>query len=143
MTGKQPRRTARPGVDAYGRSPLHDAAARGDAAAVSALLAAGSDPDAADDNGWTPLHFAAQARSAAVAGLLLDAGARVDPVDAHGNTPLWRATFESRGDGAVIERLLAAGADPHAPNASGVSACQLADSIGNFDVRQFFAAVRS
>lgn len=69
---------------------------------------------------------------------LLEAGARVDSVDNYGNTPLWRAVFGSCGRGDMIQLLLAAGANPHAKNLSGVSPFDLASSIGNYDVKQFF-----
>jgi len=41
MAGKQPKRTQRPGVDEYGRTLLHYAAADGDAARVQDLIRAG------------------------------------------------------------------------------------------------------
>jgi hypothetical protein len=47
----------------------------------------------------------------------------------------------SQGEGAVIVRLLQAGADPHASNHHGVSAVQLARSIANYNVAQFFGAI--
>jgi len=61
MTGKQPKRKPRPGVDEYGRTPLHYAAAEGNAEDVVKYLKAGNNPNLQDDNGWSPLHFAAQA----------------------------------------------------------------------------------
>jgi len=70
--------------------------------------------------------------------LLIDAGAAIDPVDDHGNTPLSNAVFESRGDGQVIQMLLAAGADPHRKNSHGVSPASLAHTISNYDVAKFF-----
>jgi uncharacterized protein len=139
MSGKQPKRKDRPGVDRSGRTPLHNAVIDGDVARLQNLLASGSDPGAADDNGWTPLHFAAQESAAEVVQLLLKAGAAIDPPDAHGNTPLFRAVFNSRGNGEVIRLLRAAGADPLAKNAHGNSPLSLARTIANYDVRQFFS----
>jgi ankyrin repeat protein len=135
---KQPKRTSRPGVDSYGRTPLHEAAARGDAPLVKDLLAAGANPNAQDDNGWTPLHFASQAVSEPVAALLLAAGSDVHMTDSVGNTPLFRAVFCSRGNGSVILALLAAGANPNAANTSGISPLQLANTISNYDLKQYF-----
>src|SRR5262245_57180872 len=103
MVRKQPKRKPRPGVDAYGRTPLHYAAADRDAARCQELLSAGADPNAQDDNRWTALHFAAQASSPAVTRVLLLAKASVDLPDSFGNTPLSTAVFHSRGDGSVIE----------------------------------------
>ena len=139
MTGKQPKRKERPGVDASGRTPLHYAAAEGRDIEVSQLLAAGADPNAQDDNGWTPLHFAAQSVSAGVTKALLDAGANTELRDAHGNTPLWRAVMESKGDGSVIALLRGSGADPHAANSAGVNPVKLARRIANYNVAQFFS----
>lgn len=137
MSGKHPKRIARPGVDEYGRTPLHYAASEGDAKLVGRLLAEGSNPNAQDDNGWCPLHFAAQAVCVAAATALIDAGANVTLRDRFGNTPLFRAVFCSRGDGSVIRLLRSAGADPDSPNESGVTPRQLAQNIANFDVAQF------
>jgi ankyrin repeat protein len=58
---KHPKRKDRPGVDRYGRTELHYAAADGDSQKVEALLASGLNAGAADDDGWTPLHAAVQA----------------------------------------------------------------------------------
>jgi ankyrin repeat protein len=125
-------------VDREGRTSLHYAAAQGDAARVAQLLAEGADPMLRDRQGWTPLHFAAQAYSVDVATKLLEAGAEVDAQDAHGNTPLLRAVFDSRGRGEVIQLLRRRGADPHRTNYHGVSPVQLAETIANYPVAQFF-----
>jgi ankyrin repeat protein len=141
MVGKQPKRKLRPGVDEYGRTPLHYAAASGDAAQVQHLIREGANVDAQDDNGWTPLHFAAQADSAVVTSELIGAGANVALRDSFGNAPLSKAVFSSQGDGSVIRALRTAGADPHAKNKHGVTPVQLARKIANFDVAQFFSDV--
>src|SRR5262245_51299589 len=107
MSGKQPKRKERPGVDRMGRTSLHYAALDGDAGGVRQLLASGLVADASDDNGWTPLHFAAQSNAADATAQLLKAGASVDARDAHGNTPLSTAVFNSRGFGEVITLLRA------------------------------------
>jgi ankyrin repeat protein len=77
MVRKQPKRKARPGLDEYGRTPLHYAAAEGNVMRCHQLLTSGSDPNAQDDDSWTPLHFAAQAVSPVVTEILLSAGASV------------------------------------------------------------------
>ena len=137
--GKKAKHAARVGVDRAGRTPLHYAAADGAVAEVARLLATGADPNARDDNGWTPLHFASQENSAEIVRALIAAGAKLDARDSYGNTALCTAVFASRGDGAVIALLRAAGADPHAANDSGVTPLTLARNISNFDVAQFFA----
>lgn len=138
MTSKRPKRKERPGVDRYGRTPLHHAVSDGDLARVKELLECGTDPNSRDDDGWRPLHFAALRGIPDLIVLLLDAGATVDPCDEHGNTPLWRAVFESRGKGEVIKLLRAAGANPHTQNKRGISPVLLARTIASFDVRPFF-----
>jgi ankyrin repeat protein len=128
-------------LDREGRSELHYAARDGDLAAVQEFVAAGFDVNLQDKRGWTALHFAAQACSEKVTSFLLAHGAAVDLEDAYGNTPLSTATFASRGEGAVIRVLRAAGADPKKKNKSGVSALSLARTISNFDVAQFYADI--
>jgi ankyrin repeat protein len=58
-----------------GRTPLHDACARSDAAAVRSLLGQGADPCAIDAAGESPLSAAIRAKSAGIIRLLVDAGA--------------------------------------------------------------------
>ena len=128
-------------LDTYRRSPLHYAAAEGQAAVVRRLLSAGADPNRSDSADWAPLHFAAQANSAESIAALIEAGAKVDARDEHGNTPLFRAVFNSRGSGDVIVLLRAHGADPHAVNLHGVSPLALARKIANYDIGQHFADI--
>jgi len=138
MTRKQAKRKPRLGVDEYGRTPLHYAAADGQVEEVIRLLSAGANPNAQDDNGWSSLHFAAQAVSSGVTEVLLAGGAQTELKDSFGNTALWRAVFESRGNGSVIQLLRRAGADPHAANSNGGTPLSLARTIGNYNVGQFF-----
>lgn len=125
--------------DRMGRTELHYACADGEDQRVRQLMQEGSDCNATDTNGWTPLHFAAEAQALSVLELLLVSGANVDPVDSNGNTPLWKAVFTSRGDGAAIEKLRAAGADPYRRNNHGVSPLSLARNIANYDVARHFS----
>ena len=67
------------------------AAAAGDPVAVSALLVAGYDADAADYAGKTPLHIACTVNSTGsreVVKVLLEHGVRVNRLDSLGQTPL-------------------------------------------------------
>jgi uncharacterized protein len=125
--------------DSKRRTPLHFAAAEGNAVEVLRLLGAGADADAQDGNGWSPLHFAAQASSAKCAEALLQAGADASLQDLHGNTALFRAVFASKGEGEVITLLRRAGADPWSKNAHGVSPVALARSIANYNIAVHFA----
>lgn len=54
-------------VGFHTESPLHDAAQRGDVAAIDDLLSGRGyvDPNAVDSRGWTPLHYASAERHAA------------------------------------------------------------------------------
>ncbi len=91
-----------------------------------------------DVNGWAPLHFAARHYLPDVVATLIDKEARIDIRDVRGNTPLYRAVFESRGRGEVIQLLLAHKANPRKRNKLGVSPIELAGMITNFNVKQFF-----
>lgn len=74
-----------------GAVALHRAAAAGDADLVAALLEAGADARAVDQDGVTPLHYGARA-SESVVRVLTQAGADLDATDRFGNTP--RQTLE-------------------------------------------------
>ena len=72
-------------------------------AAVQLLLAAGADPNQANDRGWTPLHQAAYRNDPGMAEVLLDAGAGVTAM-AHGEggTPLAVALFWGNREAAEV-----------------------------------------
>ena len=91
-----------------------------------------------DSKGWYPLHYAAQQYLVEIATLLIEAGADLEVKDDYGNTPLWRATFSSNGKGDIIELLLAKGADPNNENSIGISPLKLANTIANYDVKQYY-----
>lgn len=139
MTNRKSKKTARPGVDDLGRTPLHNAAADANEEGVRQLLDAGADPNAKDDNGWSPLHFAAQSNVKTILKLLVDAGAEVDSIDSYGNTPLSRAVFCSNGNGELIRYFREVGADPLKENNYQMSPLGLARQITNYDVAQFFS----
>jgi len=126
-------------IDGFGRTDLHYACVDSDSVATEKLLSDGFDVNARDRNGWTPLHFAAQSGCLKCLQLLLEAGADTELRDSFGNTPLFRAVFESKGSGDLIKVLRASGADPLATNENGVSPLSLAQTIGNYDVAQFFS----
>jgi uncharacterized protein len=126
-------------MDEYGRGELHYAALRNDTGAIARLLADGELVDGQDVEGFAPLHFAAQEYSVDAVEALLAAGAETDITNRFGNTPLWVATMRSRGRGAVIRLLRAHGADPFRTNHQGKSSVDVARSIGNYDVAQFYS----
>lgn len=124
-----------------GRTPLWNAAFSGDLASVSALLAAGEDPNAADREGITPLAIAVQEKHAGVVALLLDHGADPNKPDRHGNVPLWVACHHCGQHREVFTLLLDHGADPHIANAAGRAPyavlAPLSDALGERIRRQF------
>jgi ankyrin repeat protein len=130
MSGKQPKRKPRPGVDEYGRISLHYAAVDGDFNALIRLLDSGSLVDAQDDNGWTALHFAAQGGHSNIVEELLRRGANLKLVNSHGNGPLWVGLMNARGDFTTVKMLLAAGADPDSKNSHGRSPRDIAATMG-------------
>jgi len=87
---------------------LHDAAAKDDAAAIRALLAAGAAIDARDNAGRTPLLVATQVNGIRAAEALIAAGADVNLADGNGVTPLHHA--RGRGFAAMEQALAKAGA---------------------------------
>lgn len=127
--------------DKDGRTRLHQVALDDNAGLASELIAQGADVNTQDKQGYTPLHLAAQAYALAVTEILLSAGATVDAQDRHGNTPLWTAAFNSRGRGELLRLLRAAGANPLQRNRYGRSPLDLARSIANYNVAQFFVDV--
>jgi len=131
MSNKIPKRTARPGVDEYGRTKLHYAAMKEDGSVVLDLIRDHLDVNQKDDDGRTPLHFAAQERNASVTQLLLDNKADPNVTDAHGNSPLWTAIMNARGDFTIIKLLLAAGANPRHKNNHGRSPHDMAMTMKN------------
>lgn len=83
--------------------PLH-AAVAGDHTAIAAmLLAAGADPNAAQQDGFRPLHSAAQNGNGEIIRLLLEAGADPALPDAQGRIP--RALAEEGGFDQLVALL--------------------------------------
>lgn len=123
--------------DTDGRTALHEAAIINHVEMVRMLLAAKANPNIQDASGWTALHFAAREQNTDIGGLLLDAGADVDREDRYGNTPLSNAVFGSRGRGAMISLLLSFGANKEKKNLNGVSPLDLAETIANYNVKQW------
>lgn len=71
-------------------------------------------------------------------------GGEIDTRDDRGATPLWHAAYFGRAD--WVEKLLAAGADAHAPTAGGQTPYQLADHAyrqeNRHDARMVLSALR-
>jgi ankyrin repeat protein len=128
-------------LDREGRTALFYAAMDSDSAIATELIRHGANVNVRDKSLKTPLHFAARAYQPKVAELLLKNGAEVDAQDAHGNTPLSDAVFDSKGRDQMIKLLLSSGANKALKNKHGVSAEDLAKSIGNYDISKFFRVI--
>ena len=112
--------------DAYGETPLHQAASWSQGPEIiTALVGAGADVDATDKKGQTPLHHAAQhSHGPGILGTLLELGADLDARDHEGATALHCAA--RRAGTADIAELVAAGADRQARDNAGATALHLA-----------------
>jgi ankyrin repeat protein len=109
-----------------------DAAMRGDAAAVRAMIAARANVNAAQGDGMTALHWAAERGDLAMAELLLRSGAKLNTTSRIGSyTPLHIAS--KNGHGAVVKALLKAGSDAALLTDGGATALHLAAAAGDAD----------
>jgi ankyrin repeat protein len=111
---------------------VRDAAQRGDADAVRALLDAGADLEAEDPWQETALFAATQNGDLQTLQLLLDRGADPNHRNRRGQTPLMFAVWCEDGRALeMIDRLLRAGADVDAKDEGGSTA--LNDAAGKID----------
>ncbi len=107
------------GTISPGEPPLLEAALRGDADAVRALLDRGADVESKTRIGsFTPLHLASRGGHVPIIKMLLEAGANPRAVTTtSGVTPLHLAAA-SIGGAEAVAPLLARGADPNARESS-------------------------
>jgi ankyrin repeat protein len=119
-------------VAAPAKSDVADAAQRGDKAAVRSLIQKKADVNAPQIDGATALHWVVQADDLELADLLIRNGAKVSIATVAGATPIQLAALN--GSAAMLDRLLAAGADPNAPlTRSGDTALMIASRTGKVD----------
>jgi ankyrin repeat protein len=88
------------------------AAWEGDVRRIEALINAGADVNARDQDLGTPLAAASYNGNPDAVRLLLDRGAEVDAKDGEGMTPLMNASLNGKAE--VVRLLLAKGADVNA-----------------------------
>ncbi|MCY4207162.1 MAG: ankyrin repeat domain-containing protein, partial [Roseovarius sp.] len=102
---------------------------QGTLGAVRALIAAGADPNARNNDEETPLHGATWAGNIDVIEALLDAGADVNASQPYWGTPLHYAIQFSEIKTEVVLILIAAGADIEAENEIGQTPLMLAKQL--------------
>jgi uncharacterized protein len=112
-------------------SPVADAAARGDKAAIRSLIQQKADVNAAQADGATALQWAAYRNDLDVADMLLAAGANPKTPNRDGFTPLILASIN--GSGPMVAKLLAAGADPNERDPNQDTPLMFASRNGNVD----------
>ena len=100
--------------------------------AVTELLQAGADVNAAEPDGTTALHWAIQHDDQDVAQALIAAGAAVDTANRYGITPL--ALAATNGSAPMVNALLKAGAAPDVASPGGDTPLMLAARTGRVDV---------
>lgn len=112
-------------------TPLHAAAAAGDAATVEKLLSAGAAIDARDGSGATALLAATHANKIETAKVLIDAGADVNAKDNIEDSPYLYAG--ARGHLEILKMTLSHGADLKSVNRYGGTALIPASERGHVE----------
>lgn len=115
-------------------SPLMFAAIRGHLDAVTRLIRQGAH---VNKTLWSPLHYAAAGggeQQLEIARLLLAKDAYIDPRSPNDTTPLMMAA--QYGSDAMVQLLLAEGADPTMKNQLGLSAADFAARVGRDTLAQ-------
>lgn len=102
---------------AHAQTKMSKAAGKGNLDAVKEMLASGTDPNEADDNGVTALHQAAAKGQLEVVKALVEAGADIDQAEYDGDTPLINAS--EFGHVEVVAYLVDRGADITAESSKG------------------------
>jgi len=130
------------GTDMLLAQELCDAAAVGDLEAMSvAYERAPATVNGRSRDGWSPLHLAGFYGHVDAARWLLERGAAVEAISTgrEANRPL-HAALAGAGNPALVELLVARGADVCATGASGITPLHIAASRGS---EQFVALLRA
>ena len=112
-------------------SAVADAAMKGDANAVAALIKQKADVNAPQADGATAVHWAVYRDDLPMLDRLIAAGGLVTPANRHGATPLALACIN--GSARAIERLLKAGANPNERGPHGETALMMTSRTGAVD----------
>ena len=118
-------------VEAGGNASLHKEAAKGDADAIRALVAAGADVNAPDKMDATPLVWAAIGGHVGAIRALIEAGAEVNARPNTIDPPLHFAALHDNAE--AIRALVEAGAEVNAKVGRGTAALHLASGAGGAD----------
>lgn len=110
---------------------IADAAQKGDAALVRALLSQKEGVNAPQPDGSTALHWMVRADDLETVDVLIRAGANVAAANRRGVTPLDLACVN--GSAAMIRKLLDAGANSNAAHPDGLTPLMTAARTGNPD----------
>jgi ankyrin repeat protein len=116
---------------AAGESPVADAAKRGDAATVRALIAKRANVNEPMRDGSTALVWAAYHSDVAMTRALIAAGAKPNTPNKYGVTPLLQAS--RTGSDAIVRELLRAGADPSLGHLEGETPLMAASFAGSLN----------
>jgi ankyrin repeat protein len=111
--------------------PLTFATLGNEARFVEFLLGKGAKVDDVDADGLSALSWAVLTNHVETLQVLLARGAEVNRVDNFGMTPLLYAASIDFGDTAVLEKLIAAGANVQAKNKQGQTAFELAKAFNH------------
>lgn len=128
-------------TDSQEKTPLHVAAAQGDAKTVEVLIAAGADVTVRDGNGRLPLHWAAQCYNSDALKILLNKGKEqnetgINEQDNEGQTPLMLAAKEKE----PLKLLLEEGASVNVQDHAGESALTASIKSKNFEAMKLLLA---
>ncbi|MBL6621577.1 MAG: ankyrin repeat domain-containing protein [Rickettsiales bacterium] len=117
-----------------GKTPLHEAAKKGNLEIINLLLGLQVQIEAKDEEGKTPLHEAAQYGHYNSAQRLIAARANVNAVDKNGKTPLHKA-FKYLRNPKIIELLINSGANIEAKDKEGKTPINSLD-VENLDTHK-------
>jgi ankyrin repeat protein len=129
-------------ADRLNRTPLVIASNLARTEAVQMLIAHGADVNAKQPAGPSPLMLAAENDDVTLVDVLLAAGADMGATDMSDWDALCCAAYRSKNS-AVIERLRAAGADPHRRTRNGITPIELAQKRTDDAKAEILAALLS